>query len=44
MNKDLVLFVKRKYFISSYILSEDKDRILRSTKIIDVKVSILTRY
>ena len=41
MNKDLVLFIKREHLISSRILSEDKDRILRSTKIIDVKISIV---
>ena len=32
----------REHFISSRVLSEDRDRILRSAKIIDVKVSILT--
>ena len=42
MNKDLVLFVKREHFISSRIFSEDRNRIIRSTKIISVKISILT--
>ena len=42
MNKGLVLFVKRKHFISSRVLSEDRNRILRSAEIIDVKVNILT--
>ena len=36
-----MLFVKREHFISSHVLSEDRDRILRSAKIIGVEVSIL---
>ena len=42
VNKDLVLFVKRKHFISSRVLSEDRDKILRFAKIIDVEVTILS--
>ena len=36
------LFVKRKHFISSRVLSEDRNRVLISAKTINVEVTILS--